>query len=104
MLRRAVALAIVALAALATGMALAQGNIEAGRQAAERWCVECHVISTKDTKALVGAPSFFTLAQDPSRTVDSLRASITNPHPPMPNPELPARTIDDLVAYIRSLR
>lgn len=107
MLRTTAASAIASLAMLAmlaTGSARAQGNIEAGYLAAKRWCIECHVISASDTKALVGAPSFHGLAQDTNQSANRIRAAISNPHPPMPNPDLPTRTIDDLVAYIRSLR
>ena len=50
------------------------------------------------------APSFFVLAKDERLTMDYLRAYLLNPHPPMPNPDLPARTINDLGAYIHSLR
>ncbi len=104
MLRTISALVVMGFVASLGDVAQAQGNVEAGRVAAERWCAECHVISAEDTKALVGTPSFFALAEDSSRTDDYLRAAITSPHPPMPNPDLPARTVDDLIAYIRSLR
>lgn len=88
--------------ALAAGPALAAGDATEGRRIAAQWCTSCHVTTAKGTGA-DAAPPFAVLASNPAKTEAYLKAWISNPHPPMPNFNLSRQTIDDLVAYIRSL-
>lgn len=82
--------------------ASAAGDADQGERIAQRWCSSCHVIGRK-AMASDKAPAFAALAADADKSEGYLRAWISNPHPPMPNFNLTRQTIDDLVAYIRSL-
>jgi mono/diheme cytochrome c family protein len=97
------ALSLLAAPLSVAGPAFAQGDVAEGRRIAQRWCASCHVVGP-DTRGGDAAPPFLALANDPRKTEDYLRNWIRNPHPPMPNFNLARRDIDDLVAYIRTLR
>ncbi|MGY9004570.1 MAG: c-type cytochrome [Alphaproteobacteria bacterium] len=86
-----------------TAPVYAAGDARQGKQIAARWCSSCHLVGSAGRSA-DGAPPFASLANNPAKTARYLKAWISNPHPPMPNFNLPRRTIDDLVAYIRSLK
>jgi mono/diheme cytochrome c family protein len=80
------------------------GEVRAGQVLAIKACSPCHVVSEP-----VGPP-FAEIAKGPRATPDSLRdflrsthADVSHPHE-MPNPEVTERQIDDLAAYIESLR
>ena len=83
--------------------ARAAGDALEGKRVAERWCSGCHVVS-KSGRGGGAAPAFVALANNPAKSERYLKTWITNPHPPMPNFNLSRRTVDDLVAYILSLR
>ena len=51
-----------------------------------------------------GAPSFVDLARDDTVTPDSLHAFLAEPKHPMPPIDLSREQIDDLIAYIGSLK
>ena len=95
---------ILAAAALATALwnapALAQDAVTGARIAAT-WCVACHVIGDERRGTDV-APAFADLAT--SRTSDEIRGFLVNPHGAMPNIQLERRQIEDVVAYIGSLK
>jgi mono/diheme cytochrome c family protein len=97
------AILIAAAAALAAGGAAAQ-DAEAGRALAERWCAACHVVAEGQGAATDIAPAFPVIAADPARTDAWLRGWIADPHPPMPDPGLSRAQIEDVVAYLSSLR
>ena len=80
----------------------AAGDPEIGRAIAERWCASCHVIAPEGSGS-DAAPAFPAIAADPGRTAPGLRAFLTEPHFPMPNPQLSRSEIDHIVAYIESL-
>jgi mono/diheme cytochrome c family protein len=93
-------LVLTALGSLAP--ARAAGDAAQGERIARRWCSSCHVVGPS-TEASDKAPAFIALAADPAKTEDYLKAWITNPHPRMPNFNLSRQTVEDLVAYIKSL-
>lgn len=97
------AIVIAAAAALAAGGAAAQ-DAAAGRALAERWCAACHVVVERQGAATDIAPAFSAIAADAGRTDAWLRGWISDPHPPMPDPGLSRAQIDDVVAYLSSLR
>ncbi len=82
--------------------ARAAGDAMEGERVAKQWCASCHVVG-KGGKGSDKAPAFAALAGNPAKSEAYLKTWISNPHPPMPNFNLTRRTIDDLVAYIRSL-
>ena len=104
MLCRAFAL----VAALAAGPAWAAGDTTvtaAGQRLAQQWCAECHVVTGLEAPpAIDDVPTFRTVANDPSVTELSLRAFLKTPHPPMPNFILAREQMDEIVAYILSLK
>jgi mono/diheme cytochrome c family protein len=95
---------MVMAAALWAGNAAAAGDPRVGQAIARTWCVSCHATATGQTSATDIAPPFIDIANDPARTPTRLRTWLTDPHPPMPDPGLTRAQIDDIIAYIRTLR
>lgn len=77
------------------------GDAAHGGVIAKRWCADCHVVSSDQTRAKADAPPF----ADVARRLDdkTIAAFLTNPHPRMPDMSLTRKEIDDITAYIRSL-
>ena len=96
-------LCLAALAVMQSQAALA-GDPAMGHALAKRWCSECHLVDARQDSASDQAPPFMTIAQDPATTRAGLATWLSDPHPPMPKLELARQDIDDLVAYIESLK
>jgi len=80
-------------------------TVAAGRSLAMRSCSACHVVSEQQQQPAVdGVPSFAQIARNPDTTPDGLRTFIQSPHPPMPNFSLSRKQLDEVTAYIMSLR
>ncbi|MEQ8814478.1 MAG: cytochrome c [Thalassobaculum sp.] len=99
------ALAALGLCAALAGPAAAQplGTAERGGALAERWCTECHATGTSPRASDAG-PAFPTIAR--TRSDDYVRGFLANPHVrgQMPPFDLSTAQIEDLVAYLQSLR
>ncbi len=81
------------------------GDVTAGGKLAETWCSGCHVVDpTAQRGSSNGAPTFAAIARMNSTTHLSLRVFLQTPHSPMPDLHLSQDEIDDLAAYILSLR
>lgn len=81
------------------------GDAELGRQAAERLCTSCHVTETSSSQTVpAGVPTMRTIANKPDQTAERIAGMLINPHPPMPNVRLTREEIDNIVAYLQSLR
>jgi mono/diheme cytochrome c family protein len=81
------------------------GDPGAGRHLSETWCINCHVVSaTQSQGASTGAPSFRAIAAQKSVTPMALSAFLQTPHHRMPDLHLSRDEIDDVSAYILSLR
>ena len=95
----------IALAALAVALpALAHaGDAERGQALAERWCTECHVVGPNQPGGDAG-PAFTSLMKNDARSEFDIRRWLFQPHPPMPDFNLTAPEIDDLMAYINSVQ
>ena len=83
----------------------ASADAAAGERLARQWCANCHVIGgAGGSPAAIpqGPPSFPTIAGhlDPGQ----LRAFLSHPHGAMPDLALTRAEIDDVIAYIESLR
>jgi mono/diheme cytochrome c family protein len=88
-------------------------DIVAGRQLALKFCASCHVVTADQREAPVMTPptrSFEEIAQQPKTDafflqgfLSSTQSNVSHPAA-MPNPQLTANQIRDLVAYILSLR
>lgn len=81
-----------------------QGQPTRGRALAERWCAKCHAVAPGNQSPEPGIPSFRRMAADPENTAKALRQFITLPHFEMPPQTLTTAEIDDVIAYILSLR
>ena len=82
---------------------LPSGDVSAGQKLVQADCSSCH-----DGKGSVPTrqqgPSLRAVAAMPSTTSISLHAFLLTPHANMPDYHLTPREIDDVVAYILSLR
>jgi mono/diheme cytochrome c family protein len=94
-------LPIVLIAALAPLAAQAAGDAGRGRTVAETWCLPCHASGTRGPSSDVAA-SFGWLVEN--RTPTAITGFLANPHGQMPSIQLSRGQIDDIVAYIESLK
>jgi mono/diheme cytochrome c family protein len=95
-------IAVAGFAAIFASAPAAAGDARHGATIAQRWCAECHVVSSEQASAFSDAPSFGDIARrHPDRKV--IANFLANPHPPMPDMHLSRGEIDDIVTYIRSL-
>lgn len=83
-------------------LAWADGNAKTGALLARHWCGACHGLDAGI--ASDAAPSLETIAQRAHDGESWLRAWLADPHPPMPNFTLSRSEIDDIVAYLKTLK
>ena len=100
-----------ALASAAQAETPKSDQVVAGRDFAQRVCGACHVVTAQREPVLSPpAPSFVVLAQRPSLTEQALRAFLGSnhgtmgPREAMPNPRLVDYQIDEIVAFMMSLK
>jgi mono/diheme cytochrome c family protein len=79
-------------------------DAEHGRSLAENWCASCHVVSADQRPANARAPSFIMIAKSSDFSSDRLAYLLLDPHPKMAKLALSRRAIDDIAAYILSLK
>lgn len=77
-----------------------RAGVDEGRDMAERWCSECHIVSADQQTGTPAAPTFAEIAR--KRTVEEIEAFLRDPHPPMARLVLTRRELADLAAYIES--
>lgn len=80
------------------------GDAAAGHRLATGWCSNCHGGDPRASEPAMGAPSFAEIANQRSTTAYRLRTFLRSSHTTMPNFVIKPAEIDDLVAYILSLR
>ncbi len=87
--------------------------VAAGRSFAQRVCGACHVVTPQSRELPLlspPGPSFAALAQRPLLTEQTLREFLASnhgtmgPHDAMPNPRLVDYQIDEIVAFMMSLK
>lgn len=104
-MRGVVALVVMVLAALP---ALAQpepGDVRSGQRLAAAWCANCHQVAPGGPgPANDAAPTLTAIARMTSTTSMSLRVFLQTPHANMPDYRLTREQLDDVVAYILSLK
>ena len=110
-MRKTMHLRTLALAALLAGAALpaaAQpepGDPASGLRLSATWCANCHRVAPGGPgPSTDAAPTFRAIAQMPSTTSMSLRVFLQTPHPNMPDYRLTREELDDVVAYLLTLR
>lgn len=84
--------------------AAAPGDKAAGKQLAQRWCAQCHVVTTDQKQAQSDAPTFPAIARralDPS--AEWIAFELLAPHPLMPEVSVSKTQAEDLSAYFKSL-
>jgi mono/diheme cytochrome c family protein len=101
----AVALAPCAMAQAPTG----EGDPQKGREIAGAWCAACHLVEANPARAADTAATFPAIAARPTVTADGLRAFLSGQHSGaaqgrMPNLSLSRNDVENLVAYMLSLR
>ena len=105
---RSLQLMALMVAVLATRVTWAAGDatdVSAGRELALNWCSECHLVAENQERVSSDAvPTFFAIANHRSTTELGLRVFLTSPHGTMPNIMLTREQIDEIIAYILSLR
>jgi len=94
-----------ALCAAATAAAQVPGDATQGQHLARTWCAACHVVepAQRDGGA-TGVPTFAAIAQMPSTTTLSLHAFLQTTHGRMPDFQLSRDQINDVSAYILTLK
>lgn len=76
-----------------------------GLRIARGQCTECHLVDKVPGRSPnAAAPTFETIANVPGMTSTALIAALRTSHKTMPNIIIKADEIDDLVAYILSLK
>ena len=109
----AVAAAVVVFVAM-TGSALAAGSVAHGRTKAIQYCSACHKVTAtqaqppavfdRDADQHVFAPTFVAIGQKYAHNEAGIRRFVHLPQYPMPEQELSPTDLEDLSAYILSLR
>jgi mono/diheme cytochrome c family protein len=74
-----------------------------GRDLATRWCTACHVVADDIAGGTIG-PAFAAITTLHGRTREQVVGWLAAPHQPMPDFGLSAREINDLSAYINSIK
>jgi mono/diheme cytochrome c family protein len=74
-----------------------------GLNLARQWCTSCHIVEPS-TGGSDAAPPFESIANNSLVTEEGLHAWLADPHPPMPKFNLTRTEIDDIIAYIKSLK
>jgi mono/diheme cytochrome c family protein len=105
----------ILLCAMQVGVALcalsptAQGqtaSIARGQEIAERACMGCHAAAGSSSRRVEGldVPSFASIAARPYQTPQRLQSFVMTPHRPMPGMSLSLADVNDVVAYLLSLK
>lgn len=85
--------------------AQALGEAKRGQSLAETVCAECHAVRKGQLRARDGhAPTFETLATTPGITPMAIMVALRTSHSEMPNLVLKNQEIDDIIAYVATLR
>lgn len=103
---------VVGFAAMAASLAatLAAGAQEAGEPmkglaVAQRLCVKCHAVFRNQARSPnLAAPPFATIAAVPGMTAIALSSMLQSSHRTMPNLNLEAEDLRNVIAYILSLQ
>ncbi|CAN1721235.1 Subtilisin-like protease SBT4.7 [Hyphomicrobium sp. 1Nfss2.1] len=80
------------------------GNKEEGHAYAQKFCTECHAIEKDESMLFSEVPSFQEVADSEGMSPRALSVWLRTSHPNMPDFIIPPDDIDNLVAYIMSLR
>lgn len=83
----------------------AAGNPALGQAYAQQNCAACHAVNTDEASSPEAtAPAFITIANTPGMTHIALNVWLNMSHPNMPNLVVDPDRIEDLSAYLTTLR
>ena len=81
------------------------GDAVNGKVYAKKVCTSCHAIEADEAMSPnVNAPSFPAIANTPGMTRTALTVALNTPHATMPNFVLEDQDLDNVIAYILSLK
>ena len=81
------------------------GNAKLGKEYAERVCAECHDVEARgEISPNPDAPSFQSVADTTGMSARALVVWLQTSHPTMPNLILKPDDMDNVIAYIMSLK
>lgn len=81
------------------------GDTQEGRAYAQRVCADCHaVLPWQAVSPDARATAFKSIANTPGMTATALAVWFLTPHPTMPNLVIEGEDMDNVIAYILSLR
>jgi mono/diheme cytochrome c family protein len=86
------------------GQAQQTGDPGAGAAYAQQVCAKCHAIDRTGISPEPTAPPFKDVANTPGMTATALAISLTTAHRTMPNIVLDRQELDNIIAYITSLK
>ena len=76
-----------------------------GKQTIVRLCTTCHIVPGEPrSSAQVDIPTFNEIANLPAQTAQRITNKLINPHPPMTDTKLTRDEIQNIVAYLDTLR
>lgn len=98
--------AVVAMLALPDAAAAVElGDAEKGQEYAREHCAECHEVEPVESfSPNPDAPSFQEVSDSPGMNARALAVWLRSSHPTMPNLIIPADDMDNVIAYILSLK
>jgi mono/diheme cytochrome c family protein len=79
-------------------------DAQKGKDIAQRWCAECHLVAPDQRRANADVASFASLAKRSDFNAAQLAFFLLDPHPKMPDLSLTRAEAGDLAAYIGSLK
>jgi mono/diheme cytochrome c family protein len=89
---------------LSAASAQGWGDAAAGKEMAERWCAECHMVAPDQAQASADVPTFMEIARSVNGDFAVIEGFLIDPHPPMPDMSLTRQEIRDIIAYFATLR
>jgi len=100
-----VAWGLVLLGCANAALAQDRTDVARGHSLARAWCADCHGVEPGEgTGTYETPPSFQSFARNPEITETALKAYLQSTHPLMPQVKLKPDEIDEVVAYILSLK
>jgi mono/diheme cytochrome c family protein len=101
-----IALAVgVAAAAAPAGAQTPVGDVAKGQLASQGYCGNCHAIVRSQSRSPhPGAKPFATIAQRPELSAMTLSVWLKSSHPNMPLLRLETETIEDIAAYLLTMK
>jgi mono/diheme cytochrome c family protein len=80
-------------------------SAEQGHLLAQRLCAGCHLTEGGSANGLpAGVPSLRAIANRAGQSSERIAQALIQPHAPMPDMQITRREIDDILAYLQTLR